>query len=518
MAQHQVVLLFCAVFTVFNAKSKITYVRPNSEYNASCPSQPCLTFNEYAEAMEQYIVDNTTFIFLPGYHHFNLSLRIENTSGLVFHADDNATQVLFSPLANITWAACDTLKINNLVFVLSGNFDTQTHFSALVFTRTSCVLSGLLLVSNSTQQSTAIRADSSQVNITNLTVISARSLFGAALTAFKSTVTFSGKNLFVNNTAAQGGAMSFVETVSTFYGNNSFFGNTALLNEDFFTLNLFPLGGAIVCINSTMSFNGSSTFHRNKAAVPEDLPLPLGSGGAIAIFGTSRVTFEQTADTVFSLNTALFTGGAIKVGDSELSLQGEVLFENNVNRVAGGAIASSNSTIYCIGKRIQFRNNLAKAHGGAILTFTTKLLLDHTFFTGNMAQFGGAVQFSNGTSLRITSCEFMNNVASGQSSAVYIDNSSNDVVFDGVNHFEGNQADQETVSCFKSTATFGGISVFINNSNSHGFSGFSFVLSNILMNMEHRFSTITMVMKVAELRLFYQIYQSPETVHLLIIL
>ena len=479
MAQFQVVLLFCAVFTVFNAKSKITYVRPNSEYNASCPSQPCLTFNEYAEAMEQYTVDNTTFIFLPGYHHLNLSLRIENTSGLEFHADDNATQVLFDPLANITWADCDTLKINNLVFVLSGNFDTQTHFSALVFIRASCVLSNLLLVSNSTLQSTAIRTAYSQVNITNLTVIGARSLLGAALTTYKSTITFSGQNLFVNNTAAQGGAMSFAETVSIFYGNNSFYGNTALLHFTLFAVG--ANGGAILCINSAISFNGSSTFYRNEAVVPEGLPLPFGTGGAIAILGTSRVMFEQTADTVFYSNTALFKGGAISIDNSELSLQGEVLFENNVNRAVGGAIASSNSTIYCIGKGILFINNRAKGHGGAILASISKLYLHHTNFTGNMAQFGGAVMFNNGTSLRITSCEFMNNVASGQSSAVYID-SSNDVVFDGVNHFEGNQADQETVSCFESTAIIGGMSFFINNSNNHGSSGFSLISSNILMD------------------------------------
>ena len=482
MAQLQVVLLFWTVFTVFNVKSKITYVRPNSEYNASCPSQPCLTFNEYAEAMEQYIVDNTTFIFLPGYHNLNMSLRIENTSGLVFHADDNATQVLFSPLANITWADCDILKINNLVFVLSGNFDTRKHFSALVFIRTSCILSDLLLVSNSTLQSTAIRTAYSQVNITNLTVIGARSLLGAAVFTFNSTITFSGQNLFVNNTAAQGGAIDFVETVSTFYGNNSFFGNTALLHEDYFTL--FPMGGAIICDNSRISFNGSSTFYRNKAAVPEGLPLPLGTGGAIAITGSSRVMFERIADTVLSSNTALFKGGAISVDDSELSLQGEVLFKNNTNRAVGGAIASSNSTIHCIGDGIQFRNNHASSNGGAIQASTSKLYLDHTIFTGNMAQFGGAVMFNNGPSIRITSCEFMNNGASGQSSAAYIDNSSNDVVFDGVNCFEGNQAPLGTVSCFDSNCVFSGTISFINNSLSDSFgpASLNFIRSQVLMN------------------------------------
>ena len=494
-AELRLLMLLCLFLlcSICNVNSTTSYVKP-SEESASCPDQPCLMLNEYAAAVTQYFTDNTTFIFLPGYHHLDTPIRIENASGLAFRTMnsnvDLSTQVLFSPLANMTWAGCDEIAIHDLVFILSGNLDTTTHFSALVFIETNnCALSQLLFESNSTLQSTAVRTYSSRVSITNVTVVGAKSLLGAALFTYNSTINLFGENFFTNNTATQGGAMGFYSTVCTFNGNNYFIGNTAQYNKDYFSL--FPDGGAVHCDSSVLSFNGSTTFQDNKVDIPKgSLFAYAADGGAMAIYSNSRVTFEQTADTLFTSNSAPSNGGAISISDSDISLQqGKVVFEKNYCSLSasfGGAIAGlSNANIRCIGDGIRFSGNHAHAFGGAISAFASDLYLERTTFEGNSANTGGAVNYKNGLSLRVSSCRFLNNSAmSSFSSAIYVDTSTTDVVFDGVNYFERNQGRVGTVNFFYTNVIFNGINTFVNNSltDSLGAASLSITSSSVLLN------------------------------------
>ena len=63
--------------------AKEVFVRPSN--NVTCSSQsPCLTLNEYVREADQYFVDNTTFIFLPGVHHLDVHLKLKNLSNLTF--------------------------------------------------------------------------------------------------------------------------------------------------------------------------------------------------------------------------------------------------------------------------------------------------------------------------------------------------------------------------------------------------------------------------------------------------
>ena len=44
------------------------FVKPTDVTTDTCPGQPCLTINEYANASSHYIKSNTVFTFLPGKH------------------------------------------------------------------------------------------------------------------------------------------------------------------------------------------------------------------------------------------------------------------------------------------------------------------------------------------------------------------------------------------------------------------------------------------------------------------
>ena len=126
-----VIHCLCVFPTAVNAE--LAFVRPNSSVScANSSSQPpCLTFNEYAQQVEQYFVNDTTFLFLPGTHQLDIQLNLEGLSNIAFGSIDDPgaqnAQILFSPSANITWTNCANIEISGLIFILSGQFSVLVH-------------------------------------------------------------------------------------------------------------------------------------------------------------------------------------------------------------------------------------------------------------------------------------------------------------------------------------------------------------------------------------------------------
>ena len=202
-------ILFSTAATNDSA-TMFAYVNPSSASNVSCPDQPCLMFNDYARENDQYFLDGTSFIFLPGVHQLDLRLRLENISNVsLLTLLDDSVQILLSPMANITWIDCNNITITGLEVYLSGQpaYVSGSLFSALAFQRTSSFLSRLSFFGNDSWESTAIRTHSSVVNLRDVMVSGARSMYGAALIAFNSIINFVGQIHFLNNTAIQGGAV-----------------------------------------------------------------------------------------------------------------------------------------------------------------------------------------------------------------------------------------------------------------------------------------------------------------------
>ncbi len=250
-----------------------------------------------------------------------------------------------------------------------------------MFQSTTSFLSQLILFGNGTLQSTAIRTHSSQVEISDVMVLGATSIFGAALVAFNSAIDFLGQNIFINNTAGQGGAMLLIKCVSNFSGNVSFVNNTAISDT-------IPLGGAIYCDNSILSFSGTAIFQCNQATSPVGSILAkVATGGAIRARPGSTLTFKATSSVLFTENTATGQGGAISASTSEVSIVGSALFEGNVAVLNGGAIkGDSSSRIYCsaTGRNISFQNNYVNGSGGAMFASSSDVELEEVLFDGNI--------------------------------------------------------------------------------------------------------------------------------------
>ena len=241
--------------------TEIAFVKSFTNTTA-CPAQPCLFLNDYARKSNQYFLDNTTFIFLPGNHQLEVRLKFENISSITLRTlEDTSVQVFFSPLVNITWFYCDNIEISGSVFVLSGHSDVGSLFSAIAFQGTIGSLSQLTMLGHDTLLSSAVP---SVIKIHSLTVLGATSILGAALVASNSTIEFLGKGVFMNNTATEGGVIYSIDSFFNFLGNVSFVNNVAI--SDSYVPG--PDGGAILCYSSVISFSGLSLFQHNRAGGP----------------------------------------------------------------------------------------------------------------------------------------------------------------------------------------------------------------------------------------------------------
>ena len=175
------------------------------------------------------------------------------------------------------------------------------------------------------------------------------------------------------------------------------------------TTGTFQEGGAITLFQSNVLFDGECNLERNHAE----------NGGAIH---STESRLYINGNVTIAHNTATGNGGGIYLSSSELNCQQEstfVLYSNTAMSKGGGLHAISSSikaySYYFgdryIGTRIHFTKNTAKFGGGLSLEANAKLNIlkydpihdyvssdtNTTFFTGNSADYGGAVYVDDDT-------------------------------------------------------------------------------------------------------------------------
>ena len=219
----------------------------------------------------------------------------------------------------------------------------------------------------------------------------------------------SGNFTFSNNN----GSLVAVNSNVNFNGYTKFVNNQPNATTD-----TFQEGGAITLFQSNVFIDGNCTLEHNHA----------GNGGAI--YSTESRLYVN-GDVTIAHNTATGNGGGIYLeSNSELNCQPRSIFVLHGNTAAnkGGGIHAISSSIKAnsqaiyifpnisqyIGTRINFTNNAAKLGGGLslganarfyILKYNTPYSDDFyyendantTTFTGNSAEYGGAVYVNDDT-------------------------------------------------------------------------------------------------------------------------
>ena len=203
-----------------------------------------------------------------------------------------------------------------------------------------------------------------------------------SIVGFSSNITFSGYAIFVNNKLglSQNGAGTFQGGAITLFHSNLVFDATCNLEH-----NHAENGGAIHSVNSKLYVNGNVTIANNTAT---------GNGGGMYL-STSELNCQQESNFVLYNNTAMSKGGGLHVISSSITAASD--FDND-----------HRSFHRYIGARVNFTNNAAKFGGGLSLEANAKMyILKYdknyeddvitTIFTGNSADYGGAVYVDDDT-------------------------------------------------------------------------------------------------------------------------
>ena len=139
----------------------------------------------------------------------------------------------------------------------------------------------------------------------------------------------------------------------------------------------------------------------------------LGNGGAI----DSWLSSIAVDSSLFLSNVASQDGGAIKVGDSNLTLC-DCRLENNTATYGGGvAVHDSNLTM----TNVHFINNEAHYHGGAVHADDSNVIMEAALLMNNSAINGGALSLDNeDRAVVTTSLTFHSNFARDRGGAIAV--------------------------------------------------------------------------------------------------
>ncbi|MCR5261022.1 MAG: hypothetical protein K6C94_04215, partial [Candidatus Gastranaerophilales bacterium] len=263
-----------------------------------------------------------------------------------------------------------------------------------------------------------------------------------------------------------------------YVGNTSAINNSATVSTitgDFVANTSTGSGGAILNTNSGIG-TISGTFTGNTAS---------SLGGAIAN------TSGGTINTIYAdfIGNSGGNGGAIYNDGTIQSITGD--FIGNKVAGSGAGICNDYSTIETLNANFignsatngagiinagdvgsigtltgNFTNNTASSNGGAI--YNDKATADiSAVFSGNSAQYGGAISNDRSGHLNIEDSTFTGNSATAYGGAIYNVNSSEFTAIDG--DFTGNSATTEGGAIYINTGSVGNISgTFTQNTSNHG--------------------------------------------------
>jgi predicted outer membrane repeat protein len=361
---------------------------------ASCQQNPmiqCLNFNQYLNNQEEYFHSNAIFIFLPGNHHLNSSLRLNGVQNISFHGEltsfVESVMVFLHLNVSLSWTNCDRIDIHSLSFISVGDFEYRLMFVDVQ----QVSLSNVSIIGNrSGDGCSAIASQSSVISITDSIFTGIRGQMGAILALNSSRVILNGINTVSNNAASLGGAIFSINSDIQMYGTVNVMNNTATLNLNKRVEGDIPvasyhdveIGGAIFADSSNITINGCATFVNNSARV---------SGGALATVNNSTLIIDgsfcdrpETTDA--KEHKVVFDRNKVTAATSEFN----DIDVHNSYRGSGGAIYSENGKV--IVSNAVFIDNYSPGSGGAVQFNYSDVSIQYVTMLNNSGFFAGAMR------------------------------------------------------------------------------------------------------------------------------
>ena len=386
--------LLLALFLLPVPQSTATtlYVTPSP--HTACPSTPCHLLSQYIENATEYFLSNTTMIFLPGKHTFNVMANVtsvtgfslvggsENTSTIVcsglrcggFYFDNvtglNVTQLSFvSDSHSITTKDVHDFHLVNCTFANSSN-------TALIANNSNLLIEGNTFINNTGG------------NVQQMTFIP-----GGGIAVVTSSVTLQGQNNFVSLACTAdicgGGAMYAENSTVDLAGNTTFINNTATSTTN---SSLIGGGGGLLLLNTAVSITGYVDMTNNSVSSTYSMAneCEVGGGGALLILCTVAISGRIELVNNFAKGQSGCGGGmhlyncSVVINGSDIednidvlasSTNGNVLLRSNYAGYAGGGIYMQNGnmaiseTVSLISNSVGYLGNPQQHYGGGIAIF-----------------------------------------------------------------------------------------------------------------------------------------------------
>ncbi len=248
MALLDPTLILLQLLAVTNVSPQgIYYVMPDNTSASSCPDQPCLTLNLYAEQSSVYFTTGATFVFLSGNHSLQSSISLNSVSNITLRGTEHNSSATISCTVKylVTCRNVNNLNIQWLTFNLTEQNQTAVFWT---FNSRRIMISDCTFQGSEKFSATALYATRS-----NITIL--RSQFkrntgdngGAIHVSMDSHLVLSG-NVFTGNTAWYSGGAVYINRYSRalLTERNQFSGNVA-----------WKSGGAIYCDKCTIHTTGN---------------------------------------------------------------------------------------------------------------------------------------------------------------------------------------------------------------------------------------------------------------------
>ena len=410
---HLIILATC--FGIHCSATTDHYVRSTTS-TTTCPSEPCLTLDDYVRNKDLYFTTNTNFVFLEGEHYLNTSLLLRNVFNVTMSGTvATRTTIVLLSAATLLYINSQAIVFNSLDIVYHGKPSDILSQSALKFesSQTQIINVKFTGLASNNLKSRGISFVQSRANLLNCSFLNGHSDYGGAISMHNSsTVALSGVE-FTNNTATMTGGAIFA--------NNSeltFMGETLFLQNKIDSSNSqsgFVGGGAMFISQTNVVFIDISNFTENGqvSVPPVGCINPTVFGGAMFMLENSMILIQGEATfnnnsgnsggAVFSVNSSLSLsgsvkfinndatngfGGAISACSSDLNYQEEIIFEQN-SATSGGAVFIDNSILGCL-DNITFAYNTARFRGGGVYIIDSRVTISgQVNFVENMAEGDG---------------------------------------------------------------------------------------------------------------------------------
>ena len=274
----------------------------------------------------------------------------------------------------------------------------------------------------------AIRVEGNDTTITNnnFNRNTAEGTLGGAVIALGNNINIA-NNKFTNNIAKRdGGAIDIEGSVSD---SGSIPGINNKIENNVFTQNSATYGGAI-SFNGKLGTISENNFTKNHASE---------LGGAIRWVGVSDATGSIT-NNQFEENDADVSGGAIFSEGNKSTITGNTFKNNKLNEKTGGAGGAMNiHGNECVIENNKYISNTATLVGGAInYEGNNGKINKNSFHSNKVATASGGAIYISGDSTKVEENNFTKNVASGNlGGAIAIDGKNSNI---NSNNFTQNTA------------------------------------------------------------------------------